>query len=125
MKYKFTSGNFDSGDWRGDKELEEAELGENITTVGAGVFEDCVSLKTFTFHESLKHIEANAFLGCTDLQEVIIPDTLEEVDCWYDERRVAKATLFNPTSEELVSNLQKGYAMDLYYKGENRDDFWD
>lgn len=53
------------------------------------------------------------------------PDTLETKDCWFDERKAAKHILSNPTSEELVSNLQKGYAMDLYYKGEVRDDFWD
>ena len=111
--------------WRGDTELERLEFARNIEIIRSGVFEDCTSLTSIKFCKSLKRIEANAFAGCTALCEVIVPESLEEVDCWFDLRRVSKTTLKNPSSEELANNLKKGYAMDFYYKGEFRPDFWD
>ena len=113
------------GTWEGNTELEEVEFGDNITQIGAYAFENCTSLTTVTFHTSLKRIDPNAFAGCTALQKIVAPDTLEEVDCWLDGKRAVKLSLFNPSSEELIENLKKGYPMDLYYKGVFRDDYWD
>ena len=111
--------------WRGDKELEKVEFSMNISTIRPFVFEDCSSLTTIKLCESLKRIDANAFTGCTALREVVVPDNLEEVDCWTDLRGVSKTTINNPTSEQLAENLKKGYAMVFYYKGETRPDVWD
>ena len=111
--------------YKGNTELEEVEFGDNITQIGAYAFENCTSLTTVTFHTSLIRIDPNAFAGCTALQKIVAPDTLEEVDCWLDGKRAVKLSLFNPSSEELIENLKKGYPMDLYYKGVFRDDYWD
>ena len=119
------SGILNSDAWRGDKELERLEFVKNIEIIRTGVFEDCTSLTTIKLCESLKRIDANAFAGCTALREVIIPDNLEKVDYWYDQRGAVRGTITNLTSKELVENLKKGYAMDFYYKGEIRRDFWD
>lgn len=111
--------------WRGDKDLERVDFIMNINTILTGVFEDCSSLTTIKLCESLKRIDANAFTGCTALREVVGPDNLEEVDCWTDLRGVSKTIINNPTSEQLVENLKKGYALDFYYKGDSRPDYWD
>lgn len=111
--------------WREDKGLERLEFVKNIKIIRSGVFKDCTSLTTIKLCESLKHIDPNAFWGCTALCEVIVPESLEEVDCWFDLRRVSKTTLKNPSSEELANNLKEGYAMDFYYEGDIRPDFWD
>ena len=111
--------------YKGDKDLVEVSFGEYITKISSGAFQDCTSLTTITFHDSLHRIDVNAFDGCTALQNIIFPDSLEEVDCWLGARRVAKITLHNPSSDELIENLKQGYAMDLYHKGEYRDDYWD
>ena len=111
--------------WRGDKELERLEFVMNIETIRTSVFEDCTSLTTIKLCDSLKRIDANAFWGCTALREVVVPESLEEVDCWFDLIGVSKTIFKNPSSEELADNLKKGYAMDFYYKGEIRRDFWD
>ncbi len=111
--------------WRGDKELEKVEFSMNISTIRPFVFEDCPSLTTIKLCKSLKRIDANAFAGCTALCEVVVPDNLEEVDCWTDLRGVPKTIINNPTSEQLAENLKKGYAMDFYYKGDSRPDYWD
>ena len=111
--------------YKGDEDLVEVGFGEYITKISSGAFQDCTLLTTITFHDSLHRIDVNAFAGCTALQKIIFPDSLEEVDCWFGVRSVAKITLHNPSSAELIENLKQGYAMDLYYKGEYRDDYWD
>lgn len=111
--------------WRGDKELERVEFLMNIETICSDVFENCTSLTTIKLCKSLKRIDPNAFWGCTALREVVVPESLEEVGCWLDLRRVSKTIITNPSSEELADNLKKGYAMDFYYKGDIRPDFWD
>ena len=56
------------------------------------------------------------------LQKVVVPDSLDEVDCWFG--NVDKLTLINPSSDELVKDLKQGYAMDFHYKGESHGDHW-
>lgn len=109
---------------KGNDTLKEVELIDDITTVSESAFEDCTSLTTVTLPPSLKRIEQNAFIGCTALQKVVTSDSLDEVDCWLGNRGVAKLTLFNPSSDELVNYLKQGYAMDFHYKGESRGDHW-
>ena len=110
------------GGHKGDDTLKEVELREGITTVGVSAFEDSTFLSTVTFPHSLKRIERNAFLGCSALQKVVVPDSLDDVDCWFG--NVAKLTLINPSSDELVKDLKQGYAMDFHYKGESHGDHW-
>ncbi len=112
------------GFWQGDKELQEVEFGSHITQINSYAFEDCTSLTTITIQESLHRIDFNAFAGCTALQKIEIPESLENVDCWFDRGRVSKITLFKPSSDELIENLKQGYAMDLYYEGEENGDHW-
>jgi len=49
---------------------------------------------------------------------------MEEVEYWTDGRGVSKTPLFKPSSEELIKSLQRGYAMNLRYKGEAEHDHW-
>lgn len=112
------------GACQGDVELEEVELGEGITDINSDAFEGCTSLTTITFHDSLHHIDFNAFANCTALQKIVFPKTLEEVVVRLDMRGVPEMSLFNLNSEELVNYLKKGYAMDLYYKGEEHGNHW-
>ena len=107
------------------KNLKEITIPDGITRICSEAFLDCSSLTTVTFPASLKRIDFNAFFGCTSLQRIILPNTLDEVECWLDGRGVAKSSMSNPTSDKLIENLKKGYAMDLYYKCEYRDDHWD
>lgn len=111
--------------YKGNKELEIIEIPNGITRICSGAFEDCTALTTVTIPSSVKNIEWNAFAGCKALQMIVILGALEDVDCWYDRRGVAKSILSNPSSDELVYNLKKGYSMDLHFKGDYRDDHWD
>ncbi len=107
------------------EDLKEVIVPEGITSIESEAFLDCSSLTTITFPASLQRIDFNAFFDCKSLQRIILPDTLVVVECWLDGGGVAKMSISNPTSDKLVENLKKGYAMDLYYKGDYRDDFWD
>jgi hypothetical protein len=109
---------------KGDTELEKVEIPNGITTICEGAFEGCTALTTVVIPETVVAIEQNAFFGCKSLQEVIVSG-LEEVDCWFDGRGVAKLSLFEPSSGELAENLKKGYRMDLHFKGNPRADHWD
>ena len=110
-------------DWTGNSELVEIEL-NGIIQICAFAFSECTSLTTIDFDSSLCRIDNNAFMGCTALQNISIPGNLEEVDCWLDCKRTKKITLFKPSSLEFINYLKKGYPMDLCYKGERRDDYW-
>lgn len=110
--------------YQGDDELEIVDFKGVITQIGADAFQDCTSLSLIIFHESLHRIDINAFAGCTALHKIIFPESLEEVEYWTDGRGVVKTTLFKPSSEELIKNLQRGYAMDLRYKGKEESDHW-
>lgn len=108
-----------------NKEMTGVVIGEGYSTIDMNAFKDCDSLISVTIPSSLERIDADAFAGCSALQKIIVKGTLNEVDCWFGNRRVAKITLHNPSSDYLVENLKKGYAMDLYFDGRYRDDFWD
>jgi len=111
--------------YKGNKDLEKVEIPNGITTIGEGAFENCLALTTVVIPESVITIELNAFYGSESLKQIIVSGALEEVDCWFDGRGVAKQTLFEPSSEELIENLKKGYRMDLHFKGNPRADHWD
>lgn len=108
--------------FKGDEDLVEVSFGEYITKIRPGAFQDCTSLTTITFHDSLHRIDVNAFAGCTALQKIIFPSTLKEVDF---KKGPVKITPSSLSSEEFAQYMKQGYAMDLYYKGEYRDDYWD
>jgi len=113
------------GRYKGNDEYKKIIIPNGIKTIGSEAFLDCTSLTTITLPESLHRIDIDAFVGCTALQKIILPTSLDEVECWLDGRGVSKITLSTPSSDELIKHLKQGYAVDLYYKGEFRDDHWD
>lgn len=112
------------GCYKNRKELQEIIVPNGITTIVSEAFMDCTSLTTITLPDSLQRIDFNAFVGCNALQKIILPSSLCGVEFWLDGRGVSKYTPSNPSSDELIKYLKQGYAMDLYYKGEEREDNW-
>jgi hypothetical protein len=111
--------------FKDDVELTEVELGEGITEIREGAFADCINLTTIKFPSTLKLIRQNAFTGCRSLKTIILPDTLEDVECWFANRG-GKFCLRPPFSDDLIHHLLDSQGeIDLYYKGEFRDDHWD
>jgi len=50
-----------------------------ISEVGAGAFENCFSLKSVKFSNSMKKISEDTFKNCTSLENIVIPDNIEEI----------------------------------------------
>lgn len=91
--------------FRGCKSLKEIVLPAKITSIGGGIFADsgiakvtmegvteipsaafagCKNLTSFSF-DNIKSIGRGSFSDCENLKEVIIPETVEEIQYgWYD-----------------------------------------
>lgn len=113
------------GRYEGHEEFKEIIIPDGIIKIVSEAFMDCSSLTTITLPDSLQRIDFNAFVGCTAFQKVVLPASLSKVEFWLDGRGVSKITLSSPSSDILIKNLQQGYAMDLYYIGEYREEHWD
>jgi hypothetical protein len=58
----------------GCSSLEEVVLSENLWSLGARAFIDCVSLNTINFPEGLSEISEGTFQNCISLTEVVLPE---------------------------------------------------
>ena len=63
--------------------LSSVVIPPSVETIGAGAFHRCYSLESVTFNSGLKRIEngnwKGAFMDCTSLKELILPETLEYI----------------------------------------------
>lgn len=75
--YPVTS--IDSGAFKGNNNIKEVEVGNNVKTIGDSAFEGCKNLKAVKFLSGLKKLGENSFKGCTKLKAVKLPDTLTSV----------------------------------------------
>ena len=74
----------------GCSNLETVDFSANLTAIGRRAFADCTALKMVQLPEGLLYIDGDAgyqgggtFCGCTSLEEVYIPSTLEECGYYY------------------------------------------
>ena len=51
-----------------------------ITSIGKETFKDFKGLKKVLISEGIKKIEARAFMGCLSLEEIKMPNTIEEIE---------------------------------------------
>lgn len=76
------SGNGSMGyktDWPWGKNITELVISEGVTTIGIGAFMDCSKLKTVTLPNTLKIIDKFAFYGCSSLVSITIPENVIEI----------------------------------------------
>ena len=72
---------FDGGVFEGCKNLREIVIPENVTYLGNRCFYDCTNLEKITIESNvLEKIESDAFLYCTSLTELSIPDSVKEFE---------------------------------------------
>lgn len=55
-----------------DSSLEQVDLFDSVTTIGAGAFRNCSKLQEITIPESVTEIGEDAFTGCTGLTKVTV-----------------------------------------------------
>lgn len=74
---------YDSGDENRRKELVKIVIGKHVTSLAnkgeIGTFEDCFSLSSVTFANTVQSIGDYAFANCTTLSEIVIADSITEI----------------------------------------------
>ena len=80
-----------------DKNLTvpEAINGYMLTSIGGGAFLGCTSLTQVTIPDSVTRIDYRAFRGCTSLTRVTIPDsvTIIGIDAFYGCESLTQVTI--------------------------------
>ena len=92
--------------------LEEAVF-TNDTAIKSREFADRDDLVEIVIPEGITRIEKDAFIGCNNLQRVILPDSVTDIECWGDDKHAWSNTLFSPFND-LPEYLKDGREVDLY-----------
>ena len=85
----------------------------NETVIKSREFADRDDLVEIVIPEGITRIEKDAFIGCINLQRVILPDSVTVIECWGDDKHAWSNTLFSPFNE-LPEYLKEGREIDLY-----------
>ena len=72
--------------------LEDAVF-TNDSVIKSRKFADRVDLVEIVIPEGITRIEKDAFVGCSYLKRVILPDSVTEIECWGDEKHTWSNTL--------------------------------
>ena len=68
------------------QELKNVIIGDLVTTIGEGLFNNCISLESITIPKNVTSIEHYAFDRCYHLYELHIEDGGTEIEMGYSER---------------------------------------
>ena len=68
------------------QELKNVIIGDLVTTIGKGLFNNCISLESITIPKNVTKIEQHAFDRCYHLYELHIEDGGTEIEMEYSER---------------------------------------
>lgn len=66
------------------RELKNVIIGDLVTTIGEGLFNNCISLESITIPKNVTSIQ-NAFADCTSLKELHIEDGCAELEIGHGE----------------------------------------
>ena len=71
----------DGTKWKGNKTITKVIIDDDVTEIAEDAFEHCQNLKVVVFspNSKLKKIGKGAFYKCTALEEVDLPDSVEEL----------------------------------------------
>lgn len=77
------SGKMETARWaRYGEEIQEVVIQEGITELSAHAFMNCTNLKTVTLPNTLTSLSAGAFNGCSSLSSISLPARITEIH-WY------------------------------------------
>ncbi len=73
------NGAMTSAPWTG-KTIRKVDIGNGVTTICSRAFENCTQLETVLIPESVVQIGEHAFEGCAELSQVLLPSNLQWID---------------------------------------------
>lgn len=64
--------------FQGCSNLEKIRMSKGLETLGNNAFNECTSLKTIKLY-NIKRLESSTFYGCTSLDSVVLPSSIEKI----------------------------------------------
>ena len=96
----------------GDEALIDIALGGNITWIGNGAFEQCLSLEKIALPDTVKYIGYSAF-SYTGLKEIVIPDGVERIEANTFSYCTELERVYLPESVTFIGDYAFGNCMNL------------
>ena len=87
----------------GNYDLQSVFIPKSVTYVGFGAFANCRSLHSAKFEGNCE-IEASTFYYCKNLEEIILPETLEEIRAYTFAGCEKLQTIFIPNMVTYIGN---------------------
>lgn len=100
----------EKGCFRGNDQIQEIYINDQISVINGDVFKDCVNLRKVHLPETVTKFTSAAFAGCTALEEVNIPDSMTDVP-----RGLFKDS---PLTTVYIGKSATNLSPDAFYKGE-------
>ena len=79
--------------------ITTAELGKDVTRIGAYAFYDCHELESINIPDGVTAIEGNTFAYCHKLNELVLPESVESLGGSSLESNTLTLTVRNPTCD--------------------------
>ena len=73
------NGYFDDNEWVWIKIITQADIGNTVTSIGAGAFDSCNNLTIVTIPNSVTSIDEFTFSNCSGLTSITIPDSVTSI----------------------------------------------
>ena len=70
------NGYFDENNFEWTKGITQADIGNTVTSIGAGAFDSCNNLTIVTIPNSVTSIDEFTFSNCSGLTSITIPDSV-------------------------------------------------
>jgi len=78
------------------------------------MFADRNDLVEIVIPEGITRIEEDAFIGCSNLERVILPESVTDIECWGDKKHSWSDLLLNKPFSDLPQYLKEGRGVNLY-----------
>lgn len=102
-------------DWIGEEEsasIPDEVEGLRVVSIGSSAFKGKKILRSVTVPSGVTAIESGAFSGCSALEEVNLPDSLEHIGGLFDDCGSLKTVRLN-IANEIVTTGAHGYTRDI------------
>lgn len=95
--------------FKGNKEVKDVKMGDNVTAIGTSAFEGCSGLKSISLSSGIVTIGDNAFKNCKALPSITIPAATQSIGNSAFEGCVALKTITIKETSKLLEIGKKAF----------------